>query len=289
MKGIGVAALSSGRALLLLRLRASLPRLTYLRLTSPDDSETIVSIFANSPHLRSLDLSGIHSSTLLAQDHLRHLKHPEKIETLLLCGSGSLAETASTFGNLTSLKRLTLVGRFEVEDAAFCVALGRTPLEHLTLRIYGYSPSLLQSGGSFASTFPIPLSGTSPSTDTLSLEPLPFITAAVQPPNWLNRLTLDMPGVFKKGPSAEDVDHDPWEFDPRSQPVFTKFLGRSRGEELMSLGKRKRIQVDGTAVEAVEIDRFADDERAKIKAFLRETGDERGDGWLSETDDEYEP
>jgi hypothetical protein len=66
-------------------------------------------------------------------------------------------------------------------------------------------------------------------------------------------------------------------------------MRRTYIEQFISDFEAKGLVVDGTALKAVKYDRFHDDERAKLKAFLRETGDERGEGWLSDTDSEYEP
>jgi hypothetical protein len=246
----------------------SLPRLKHLCLLSSEVSETIKGIFASAEELESLELYGVHSWTHSPQSHLELLQHTKQLKKLLLSGTGSLRPTASAIASLPSLERLTLEGAFDLGDISAAQEIGKAPTSHIVLIGEHYISPYSHS--------------------------VPFLLSLVEQGGApdsrrsLQRLTLNA-FTARKGPSAKDVDFDPWEFDARHKPIFTGVMRRTYIEQFISDFEEKGLVVNGTALKAVKYDRFHDDERAKLKAFLRETGDERGEGWLSDTDSEYEP
>lgn len=106
----------------------------------------------------------------------------------------------------------------------------------------------------------------------------------------LEHLTLDFIKILP-GPSAVDVNYNGRALDKQwTRLTSFKAYIQSGFKELISVGEKNGVIVDGTAVEALGVEEAYYTQRKIITARLRKTG-KTGGGWLtlSEADSDYEP
>ncbi|GAA5880101.1 hypothetical protein JCM8547_006190, partial [Rhodosporidiobolus lusitaniae] len=214
-------------------------------------------------HLTRLEIIGPKDDQVLNAT-FGYLPEPSLLKKLVLDGNGkiplSLSSLTAKFNDLVALDSLTLSDRVDLACPAFFSSLRRIGLKHLT---FGRGVDLTST----------------------------FVLTLVKGDNKLplERLTLSFLKA-RAGPAAEDCSYDPWDFEEDWRPPrWPLDFQRDKLEELIEVAEEAGIKVDGTAVDARQVEDEYLEQRRVIEEYLRETGDKREKGWLDESDDDYAP
>ncbi|GAA5901311.1 hypothetical protein JCM6882_007743 [Rhodosporidiobolus microsporus] len=238
-----------------------LPLLFILTIADPREGSLLSALLNSATQLERLSLIDMpHSFNLNAL--LADLPEPILLKDLALDAASAcpLDSIAAKMADFISLQHLTLADSITYLSRPFLAALRSLPVQHLT----------------FGFNLVVELRTT-----------LPLLSGPDKLPQ-LKHLSLDM-FAATRGLDYEDCIAQPWDFDDTWKiPRYPAKLPRNDLEQLIKAATKSGLVVDGTAVEALEIEDDFEAQRKELKKYLRKYAKKRNEGWLSESESECE-